>query len=83
MGVSTKRQEYLKEYRRENIRYKSIGFNLKNDEDQKLLKWIESREGKTTPYIKALIRRDIRRMERRTENLPQSLEQADKKPEMH
>ena len=45
----------------ENKFPKSVGFNLKNEDDQKILKHIKKR--KFSPYVKKLILEDIKRKE--------------------
>lgn len=51
--------KYIKEYIRQNRTSKSLTFNRRNEDDMKLLQWIESRAESFNQYIKRLVRKDM------------------------
>ncbi len=53
--------EYIKEYHRENRIIKKVILNRKNPDDMALVEWLDSRPEGITPYLKRLIREDIKR----------------------
>ncbi len=51
---------YMNEYVKEKLIYKRVNFTKSNPDDMELLAWLESQPEKTAPYIKRLIRADMR-----------------------
>lgn len=68
-NTNEKIREYRRSYSKENIRYKRMNFNIKKEEDVKLLDWLNNRPEGVTAYLKKLILRDIRKKEERKEVL--------------
>ena len=58
-----KRKAYQREYRRKNLRQKSINFNLANVDDVELMKWLDAQEEGISAYLRRLIRKDKMRRE--------------------
>lgn len=50
--------QYQQQYIRDNIKFVSVPFNLKNQEDSELYDYLKQVEKKAT-YIKGLIRKDL------------------------
>ena len=51
--------EYIKEYQRQNIRYRKMNFNLTKDEDTKVLEWIDRQPEGASNYLKHLVLEDM------------------------
>ena len=57
------KSKYDIDYMKKNITRKQIPFNMKNPEDAKMKKWLESRQEGITAYIKGLILEDMNHSE--------------------
>ena len=57
--------KYISKYNRENITYRKISFNAKNQEDIEIAAWIDQQKESTSSYLKRLVVEDMKR--RRTE----------------
>ena len=55
-----RRKEYIANYNKEYIRYKSVVFNLKIPEDVDMMKWLEERPQGISSYVKVLIMKDMK-----------------------
>lgn len=51
--------KYVRSYIHENRITKSLTFNKKNDDDMKLLEWLDKQPTSFNQYIKALILKDM------------------------
>ena len=51
--------EYIKQYNRENIRYRRAQFNMQKPEDVQIMKWIDEQPEGTSAYIRKLIMQDM------------------------
>ena len=51
--------EYEKDYQKRYRITKVITFNRKNEDDMRMVAWLENRSEGIIPYIKALIRKDM------------------------
>lgn len=47
--------EYIKKYVKENYKYKNFTFNLKNDDDVKIMEFLEKQESQSA-FVKQLIK---------------------------
>lgn len=47
--------EYIKKYVKENYKYKNFTFNLKNEEDVKIMEFLEKQESQSA-FVKKLIK---------------------------
>ena len=54
-------KEYNKAYNREHIVYRKMNLNNSIPEDQEILNWLDSREEKTSVYLKRLVLEDMKR----------------------
>lgn len=52
--------EYIKEYQRQNIRYRKMNFNLTKVEDTEMLEWIARQPEGASNYLKRLVEKDMR-----------------------
>jgi hypothetical protein len=53
--------KYIGEYNRQNIVYRKISFNKKNQDDKAIMEWIDSQEESTSSYLKRLALEDMLR----------------------
>ena len=53
--------EYIKQYQRENIRFKKMNFNLLNHDDVKIISWLENQPEGVSNYLKRLVAEDMKR----------------------
>lgn len=53
--------EYQQKYIKDNIKFISVPFNLKQEEDFELYNYLDQIEEKKAPYIKRLIREDMQK----------------------
>lgn len=51
--------EYIKQYNRENIRYRRAQFNMQKPEDVQIMEWIDEQPEGTSAYIRKLIVQDM------------------------
>ena len=51
--------EYKKTYQREHIVFRKMNFNTSNEDDIKLIQWIEQQPEGTSPYLKKLVQKDM------------------------
>ena len=52
--------QYQQEYIKDNIKFVSIPFNMRNEEDAELYEYLNHIDEKKATYIKALIRADMK-----------------------
>ena len=55
----TEEYQYQQEYIKDNIKFVSVPFNLRNQEDAELYEYLNHIDGKKATYIKRLIREDM------------------------
>jgi len=57
--TSYEQMQYIKDYNREHIYYRKLSFNVSNEDDMRMMKWLDERPQSTSSYLKQLIREDM------------------------